>query len=36
LVQSASGYIATLVNGVPTVERDEMTGQLPGEVLRSR
>ena len=36
LVQSASGYIATLVNGVPTVEHDEMTGQLPGEVLRSR
>ena len=36
LHQGASGYIATLVEGVPTVEADELTGALPGQVLRSR
>ncbi|MCB2078103.1 MAG: amidohydrolase family protein [Novosphingobium sp.] len=35
LHQGASGYIATLVNGVPTVEADELTGALPGRILRS-
>lgn len=34
LVQGATGYIATLVNGIPIVEHDELTGQLPGQVLR--
>jgi N-acyl-D-aspartate/D-glutamate deacylase len=36
MVQSASGYIATMVAGVATVEHDKLTGQHPGQVLRSR
>jgi N-acyl-D-aspartate/D-glutamate deacylase len=36
LIQRAVGYIATIVRGVGLVEHDEMTGQLPGQVLRSR
>ena len=35
LHQGASGYVATLVDGVPTVEADELTGALPGQLLRS-
>lgn len=36
LHQGASGYVATLVDGVPTVEADRPTGALPGQILRSR
>jgi N-acyl-D-aspartate/D-glutamate deacylase len=36
LVQGATGYVATIANGVPIVERDQLTGELPGRVLRSR
>jgi N-acyl-D-aspartate/D-glutamate deacylase len=35
LMQCAKGYIATLVGGEPIVERDELTGAAPGQVLRS-
>jgi N-acyl-D-amino-acid deacylase len=35
LVQSATGYVATLVNGNPIVEQDELTAERPGQVLRS-
>lgn len=35
LMQHASGYLATLVGGVTTVEHDALTGALPGTVLRS-
>jgi N-acyl-D-aspartate/D-glutamate deacylase len=34
LVQRGVGYLATVVNGVPTVERDEFTGGLPGRLIR--
>ena len=34
LVQHAKGYVGTFVNGVQTVERDEFTGALPGNLLR--
>ena len=34
LVQTAHGYVATLVNGVQTVDRDEFTGELPGKLVR--
>jgi N-acyl-D-amino-acid deacylase len=34
LVQRARGYRATLVNGVPVVVDDELTGAHPGQVLR--
>jgi len=34
LVQKASGYIATFVDGVRTVDHDEFTGALPGRLLR--
>jgi N-acyl-D-aspartate/D-glutamate deacylase len=34
LVQHAQGYVGTFVNGVQTVERDEFTGAMPGELLR--
>jgi hypothetical protein len=34
-MQCAQGYIATLVGGVPIVERDVLTGATPGQVLRS-
>ena len=34
LVQCASGYIATLVSGEAVVDRDTLTGALPGQVLR--
>lgn len=34
LVQTARGYVATLVNGVQTVDHDEFTGELPGKLVR--
>jgi len=34
LVQRASGYVATYVAGVRTVEHDEFTGALPGRLVR--
>lgn len=36
LLQKARGYLATIVSGVPTHERGEATGALPGRLLRSR
>jgi N-acyl-D-amino-acid deacylase len=35
LVQRARGYELTMVSGVATVENDEFTGSLPGQLLRS-
>jgi N-acyl-D-amino-acid deacylase len=34
LVQRGFGYVATISHGVPIVEHDEFTGQLPGQLLR--
>lgn len=34
LVQKASGYRATFVAGVQTVDHDHFTGELPGRILR--
>jgi N-acyl-D-aspartate/D-glutamate deacylase len=34
LVQRASGYDATFVAGVQTVDHDEFTGELPGRLVR--
>jgi N-acyl-D-amino-acid deacylase len=34
LVQKATGYDATFVDGVQTVDHDEFTGALPGRLLR--
>jgi N-acyl-D-amino-acid deacylase len=34
LVQRASGYVATFVNGIQTVDHDQFTGQLPGRLIR--
>ena len=36
LHQGASGYLATFVEGAPIVEADELTGELPGRLLRSK
>jgi N-acyl-D-aspartate/D-glutamate deacylase len=36
LHQRATGYVATFVEGVAVVEKDELTGAAPGQVLRSR
>ena len=35
ILQPASGYIATYVNGVKTRENDKDTGARPGQLLRS-
>ncbi len=35
LVQRGSGYIMTMVSGVPIVENDEFTGALPGKLVRA-
>jgi N-acyl-D-aspartate/D-glutamate deacylase len=35
LVQKARGYDLTMVSGVTTVENDEFTGLLPGQLVRS-
>jgi N-acyl-D-aspartate/D-glutamate deacylase len=34
LVQRAAGYVATFVNGVQTIDRDERTGECPGRLVR--
>lgn len=34
LLQNAEGYIATLVNGVPVIKNDALTGALPGRLVR--
>ena len=34
LLQNAEGYIATLVDGVPVIKNDELTGALPGKLVR--
>lgn len=34
LLQDASGYIATIVDGVPVLENDQLTGALPGRLIR--
>jgi N-acyl-D-aspartate/D-glutamate deacylase len=34
LLQDAKGYIATIVNGVPVVKNDQLTGALPGRLVR--
>ena len=35
LVQKATGYVATLVSGVPILRNDELTGARPGRLVRS-
>jgi N-acyl-D-aspartate/D-glutamate deacylase len=34
-LQSARGYLATITSGVVTLERDELTGENPGRLVRS-
>ncbi len=34
LLQDASGYIATIVDGVSVLENDQLTGALPGRLIR--
>ncbi|TNE62556.1 MAG: hypothetical protein EP335_12010 [Alphaproteobacteria bacterium] len=34
LLQAAKGYVATIVGGVPVVENDQLTGALPGRLVR--
>ncbi len=34
LVQKAKGYVATFVGGVQTIDHDQFTGDLPGQLLR--
>lgn len=34
LMQKASGYVATIVNGVPVALNDKPTGDLPGRLIR--
>ena len=34
VIQRARGYVATFVAGVQTIERDELTGALPGKLIR--
>lgn len=34
LVQGGAGFVATIVNGVPTILDDVFTGELPGRLLR--
>lgn len=36
ILQSATGYLHTFVNGVPTREHDEDTGERPGRVIRGQ
>ena len=35
LVQRAQGYVATFLAGIQTVDNDEFTGSLPGQLLRA-
>lgn len=34
LLQNAEGYIATIVNGIPVIRNDKLTGALPGRLVR--
>jgi N-acyl-D-aspartate/D-glutamate deacylase len=34
LMQRASGYVATIVSGVPVYREGEATGALPGKLVR--
>ena len=34
LLQNAEGYVATIVAGVPVVKNDQLTGALPGRLVR--
>ena len=34
LMQKAKGYVATIVNGTITLENDQLTGALPGRLIR--
>ena len=34
MLQDATGYLATFVNGVQTIDRDQITGNKPGKVIR--
>jgi N-acyl-D-aspartate/D-glutamate deacylase len=34
LLQEATGYVATIVDGVPVVENDKLTGERPGRLVR--
>ena len=36
MLQDSTGYIATLVGGVPIAENDELTGSKPGRLLRAQ
>ena len=36
LVQRARGYVMTAVSGVATMEQGEVTGELPGRLIRSK
>jgi N-acyl-D-amino-acid deacylase len=36
LVQRAEGYVATFVSGTQVLDHDEMTGALPGRLVRGR
>jgi N-acyl-D-aspartate/D-glutamate deacylase len=36
LIQRAEGYVATFVSGEQVLDHDEMTGALPGRVIRGR
>jgi N-acyl-D-aspartate/D-glutamate deacylase len=35
LMQDSTGYLATLVAGVPIAEKDQLTGNYPGKLLRA-
>lgn len=35
LLQNAEGYVATIVNGIPVIRNDELTGNLPGRLVRA-
>ncbi|MCE9598281.1 MAG: amidohydrolase family protein [Spirochaetia bacterium] len=35
LLQEVSGYVATLVSGVPVIENDKLTGAKPGKLVRT-
>jgi N-acyl-D-aspartate/D-glutamate deacylase len=34
MLQDARGYVATFVNGIQTIEHDQITGNKPGKVIR--
>ena len=34
VIQRAKGYVATFIAGVQTIANDELTGELPGKLIR--